>query len=419
MSTTAAPTCFLCGQRGRADAPLVDACHCTCSVRPVAGLAHRQCLVLAEPRQGDTSPTWRECPVCRSRGFGQAQLTRARQRFAAAQGDKLTDEWAKLGAAEELATALLASARDFPGALAVYDEALTVTRTERGERHPETLARTSQLAQLHLELGDADAALPLAQAALDGRSVVLGSEDIATVRSRSLLARVHLELGDADAALPLARDALAARRWTLGNDSAETMISVSQLAAVHQLSGHTEAALTLFEEDLAFSRRTLGDRHPDTLTACHNLGLCRCEVAGAGAGLALLREAAAGRLRVLGESHPRTQRALDSLRTWQGKVSTTAAAATKTEGDRMQAASTERSARSSSPTTPRRRVLALQPRPRPSQHIQPPPSRTEPESSSWRRMCLCLAAPPQQQPPAEGVPPQQHPGSVSAMHPDA
>ena len=39
------------------------------------------------------------------------------------------------------------------------------------------LARTSQLAQLHLELGDANAALPLAQAALDGRSVVLGEED--------------------------------------------------------------------------------------------------------------------------------------------------------------------------------------------------------------------------------------------------
>ena len=151
MATAPPPpdaTCFLCGQRGGSrDAPLVETCRCTCSVRPVAGWTHQTCLVLAEPRkqQGDTSPTsWRECPVCRTRGFGQAQLTRARQRFAAAQGDKLAEEWAKLGAAEELATALLASARDFPGALAVYDEALTVTRTERGERHPETLARTSQ-----------------------------------------------------------------------------------------------------------------------------------------------------------------------------------------------------------------------------------------------------------------------------------
>jgi SAM-dependent methyltransferase len=164
--------------------------------------------------------------------------------------------------------------------------------------------------------GDNDGALLLMEEVLAVRRRMLGDEHPDTLDSVTNLALQHNEMGNFDAALPLAVEAVESARRTLGEkvlQSAEALVSISCLGAVHNSLRNFDLARALHEEALSARRQLLGDGHLECMNSTHLLGL---SVFGQGehqAGLELLERAAAQARKVLGESHPSSRHFAASL----------------------------------------------------------------------------------------------------------
>ena len=167
---TAAPpeaVCIICLDRG--DEPL----HRNCACRgPTAGFAHMSCLIRAAANKPEL---WTECGVCNENYCGATQLGLARARWERARGLPKDDN-ERLDAMSYLATALTdaetlhADSGDFAksAALPLYEIVLAADRRMLGSLHANTLASTSNLAQLHVNMGNPRLAQPLAEECLRG-----------------------------------------------------------------------------------------------------------------------------------------------------------------------------------------------------------------------------------------------------------
>ncbi len=132
--------------------------------------------------------------------------------------------------------------------------------------------------------GDATAALPLYQRALEASERVLGKEHPDTLMSVNNLALCLKALGDARAALPLHERVLEARERVLGKEHRDTLISVSNLASCLYALGDAPAALPLCQRALEAHERLLGKEHPLTKIFQKNYEIV-LRKAGGGAGL--------------------------------------------------------------------------------------------------------------------------------------
>eukprot|EP01045_Picozoa_sp_COSAG04_P013377 COSAG04_NODE_946_length_9227_cov_9.312555_8_plen_323_part_00 len=140
----------------------------------------------------------------------------------------------RMVAEDDYAQALQDVACDHRAALPHFRNVHKVSRTYLGPEHESTLSALHNLAQCHLDLGRPAKALPLAEEALriyrlrvttakakakltkkkqsKKAAVEAQADDVECVFVMSLLSRIHTELGDFNAALPLAREVLANRR---------------------------------------------------------------------------------------------------------------------------------------------------------------------------------------------------------------
>lgn len=182
-----------------------------------------------------------------------------------------------------------------------------------GEDHPETLAWTSNLGQMHHNLGDRVGARELHEQALRGFQQVLGDDHPATLVSMDGLALALRFLGDFEGAQQLHDRALAGFQRVLGEDDPATLVSMNNVAEIARHRGDLHTAHELHERTLRAMRRVLGDDHRHTLTSMNNLAVTRRALGDLEAAMHLHEQALKGFQRVLGDDHQRTLISLTNL----------------------------------------------------------------------------------------------------------
>jgi tetratricopeptide (TPR) repeat protein len=241
--------------------PLIRACACR---GPDNNFSHLPCLVKYAGTNNIASEgkSWWQCPTCKQDYTGELELGLARAQWELVRGEGL-DDHDRYRAANNFAVALH-TARDYGGALPLFEEALAVQRRNEGDDHPNTLSSISNLATLHCVMGICDLALSLHTEALAGSRHILGDEDPYTLSSISNLATLHSRMGNHDLALPLYEEALAASRRVLGNAHQQTLTFIGNMAVLRNDMGEYVAAAMLMREALAGQRQVLGEDHPLT-----------------------------------------------------------------------------------------------------------------------------------------------------------
>lgn len=117
------------------------------------------------------------------------------------------------------------------------------------------------LAVVHQERGEEEAADSLYRLALEGFRAVPGTE-VRQANVLSNLGALAMRRGDFQAALPLAREALALYRPALDPDHPVLARGINNLAAALRRTGDAEAAEPLYREALEIFRRSLRSPHP-------------------------------------------------------------------------------------------------------------------------------------------------------------
>jgi serine/threonine protein kinase len=135
----------------------------------------------------------------------------------------------------------------------LFDRALALRQTELGERHADTAALLGRLAEVSVELGDAEAALGLCRRALAALEGLEGIPVELPVRLRVSEARSLAALDEADAAAASLDGVLDQARGS-GVDADTTADVLEELARVERQRGRPVEALARCEESLALRR---------------------------------------------------------------------------------------------------------------------------------------------------------------------
>jgi tetratricopeptide (TPR) repeat protein len=182
-----------------------------------------------------------------------------------------------------------------------------------GTRHAEVAHAQEAVASLLLAKGDFSAAEPLYREALATFERVGEGDTEHALSARNNLATTLENLGRLDEAEAVHRDVIARRRRAPGDQSASLAVSLNNLGVVLGQRGDWAGAEPLHRESLELIRRVRGPRSPETaaaMTSLANVVESRGELAAAEA---LYRDALAIRREALGKEHPDTARGLYAL----------------------------------------------------------------------------------------------------------
>ena len=152
-----------------------------------------------------------------------------------------------------------------------YQSALEISKTELGDRHPDTATSLNNLALLYYSMGQYDRALPLFKDALEIRKSELGDRHPDTAGSLNNLAGLYRSMSQYDRALPLFKDALEIYKSELGDRHPDTATSLNNLAVLYANMGDYDRALPLLEQTLSIRQEVLPAGHPDTLSTQQSL----------------------------------------------------------------------------------------------------------------------------------------------------
>jgi tetratricopeptide (TPR) repeat protein len=194
-----------------------------------------------------------------------------------------------------------------------HESALEISRSELGDRHPDTALSMNNLAELYRSMGQYERALPLFESALEIRRSELGDRHPSTATTLNNLAGLYRSMGQYERALPLFESALEIWRSELGDRHPNTATSLNNLAGLYRSMGQYERALPLFESALEIRRSELGDRHPDTATSLNNLAELYKSMGQYERALLLYESALEIRRSELGDRHPSTASSLFNL----------------------------------------------------------------------------------------------------------
>ena len=229
-------SCWVCLRSASKAEALVRDCGCTAEGE---GWAHLSCLIstaeddfLAGFSKEDAK-RWRECPVCRQFYGGEVRLGLARARWERVRVHPPEDD-ERLFSADRFASALQFCSNDQPQSLRLFKETLALNRQSLGSEHEDTLTSMHNLACLHRDMNNLDAAVALAQEAARTRRRILGKKHPLTLGSVGLLSLTNFEAGNFREALPLAQEALAAKTLTTGNAHRDTLVSRGNLIAIQR-----------------------------------------------------------------------------------------------------------------------------------------------------------------------------------------
>lgn len=203
-------------------------------------------------------------------------------------------------------------AGDRARALALFAEALRLSREALGEQHPDTITSINNYAFALRSVGRAAEAEPLFAEALSKSREVLGDRHPDTLTSLNNYAAILETLGRAAEAEPLHAEALLLRREVLGERNADTLQSMNNYAVVLVALGRASEAEPIYRETLRLRSETLGDRHPDTLQSMNNYASVLQSLGRATQAERFYADVLRLRRNLLGEQHPDTLSSLNS-----------------------------------------------------------------------------------------------------------
>ncbi len=159
----------------------------------------------------------------------------------------------------------------YEAAMPLAERALEMARELYGERSRQTADALNAYGALHHEFGHEEEARRLLQRSLDIRRRVLGPNHPKTARNLCSLAAI-VRSSDLDLAESQTREALAIQRSQLGDEDIDTVTTLNNLAVIVHDQGRLGEAEKLYRELLTLKQETLSEFHPDIAAAWHNLG---------------------------------------------------------------------------------------------------------------------------------------------------
>jgi len=191
--------------------------------------------------------------------------------------------------------------------------AVDISRTDLGDRHPDTATSLNNLAGLYKSQGRYGEAEPLYVQALEIRKAELGDRHPYTATSLNNLAALYESQGRYGEAEPLYVQALEIRKAELGDRHPDTATSLNNLAGLYESQGRYGEAEPLYVQALEIRKAELGDRHPYTATSLNNLAELYRSQGRYGEAEPLFVQALEIRKAELGDRHPDTASSLNNL----------------------------------------------------------------------------------------------------------
>lgn len=209
--------------------------------------------------------------------------------------------------------ALYQAQGDYATAEPLFLQALEIRREQLGERHTTVADSLNNLALLYQDQGRYPAAEPLFRQALEIYQTQLGERHPAVANSLNNLAALYYAQSDYREAEPLFRQALEIRREQLGESHPAVAINLNNLALVYQAQGRYAEAEPLLREALAIFQAQLGDQHPDVAHSLNSLAALYQDQGRYSEAEPLYIQSLAILRDLLGEHHPNVATALHNL----------------------------------------------------------------------------------------------------------
>lgn len=205
-------------------------------------------------------------------------------------------------------------------ALGEYDKAqsqlemaLTISKTNLGEEHLDTMICMHNLSEVFYYQGDLRRAENMTRRTLEIRKRVLGKEHYDTLSSMSNLGAFLNQQGEYQQAESIFRELKDLSLEAFGEDDTLTLTTLNNLAFSLEKQKKYEEAEELYRQALIVRQHVLGKDHPLTLLTMTNLGMLlnlqKKYVESEG----LLRESYEKKLQILGEDHQDTLRSMGGL----------------------------------------------------------------------------------------------------------
>ncbi|WP_177218669.1 tetratricopeptide repeat protein [Donghicola eburneus] len=186
----------------------------------------------------------------------------------------------------------------------LWRQALIMTQTLLGERHPDVIASYNNLATCLQAQGRIGEAEPLYRKGLEISQATLGEThpDVGTAYNN--LATCLKAQGRAKEAEPLYRKGLEISHEILGEAHPNVGTGYNNLASCVRAQGHAREAEPLYRKGLEIRKTALGEAHPDVGESYDNLAGCLQAQGHAGAAEPLFQKALEIRKTALSEAHP-------------------------------------------------------------------------------------------------------------------
>ena len=195
----------------------------------------------------------------------------------------------------------------------LYVQALEICQTELGDRHPDTASSLNNSAKLYRSQGRYSEAEPLYVQALEICQTELGDRHPSTALSLNDLAGLYSSQGRYSEAEPLYVKALEICQTELGDRHPYTATSLNNLAGLYSSQGRYSEAEPLYVQALEISQSELGDRHPSTALSLNNLAALYASQGRYSDAEPLYVQALEIRQTELGDRHPSTASSLFNL----------------------------------------------------------------------------------------------------------
>ncbi|KAK3693269.1 hypothetical protein B0T22DRAFT_496127 [Podospora appendiculata] len=187
-------------------------------------------------------------------------------------------EWAALCEGEIEASGLLSLVSDYMFDRGRWREkepvdkrAYEFRRKRLGEKHPDTIGSTANLAETYHQQGRYEEVEKISVEVLALRRDILGEKHPDTIRSMAELAATYHQQGRYEEDKKISVEVLALRRDVLGEKHSDTIQSMGDLAVTYHAQGRYEEDEKISVEVLALQRDVLGKKHPHTIGSMASL----------------------------------------------------------------------------------------------------------------------------------------------------
>ena len=281
-------TCTLCMGARQGDEVAVQ---CGCACAGAAGWAHLACKVEAAVRQGNYGQSaWNHCELCDEDITGPMRMGLARALMDRMDA-RASDDFDRLGAMANLASAYYKTEQNFPRAEALYREWLVIGEKKFGPDSSDVLNNFAALGVVLMLQANTTPhkrveAGKILRDTLARRLRVQGREGVGTLQAQCVLADLlthsnsdlppkelmQRHRAEVEEGLALYRSSAEGMARVLGPGDSQTLLNMNNWSTALGRVGRYDKAEPLSRECLALTSRAMGPEHESTLMAAMNLG---------------------------------------------------------------------------------------------------------------------------------------------------